>query len=139
MSQYTWFATSRHNLNDTTIMINVLVGLGIIHLVTPCVILFSGNSKSIGNWKQKFIIKVLELLCYMHSSLIGFPEFLIYKCLSSDNLSLDLHDVSIFWLESDTSDTLASSFAQTCLKLRDHHWRFKYFRAELSFEAAIFL
>ena len=139
MSQYTWFATSSGSLNDTTIIINVLVGIGIIYLVRPWVILFSCNSKSIGNCKQKLIIKVLELLCYVHSSLTSFSELLIYKCLSSDNLSLGFHDVSIFWLESDTLGTLSLNFAQTCLKLRDQLWRYKYFRAELSFKAAIFL
>ena len=39
------------------------------------------------------------------------------KSLSSVNLSLDLHGVSIFWLDSDTSGTLSLYFAQTCLKL----------------------
>ena len=50
------------------------------------------------------------------------------SCGFGQNLSLDLHDVSIFWLKSDKSGTVLLNFSGTCLKLRDQPWRFKYFQ-----------
>ena len=92
-------------------MIEVLVGLEIIYIVTPWLILFGVNSKNIGKWNQKIENqRFWEMLFYIHSSLTGFSELLMYKSLSSDNLSLDLHEVSIFWLESDTLGTLSLYF-----------------------------
>ena len=55
------------------------------------------------------------------------------KSLSFVNLSSELHVVSTFWLEYDTSGTFSSSFAQPSLNLRDQHWRCTYFGAELTF------
>ena len=55
------------------------------------------------------------------------------KSLSFVNLSSELHVVSTFWLEYDTSGTFSLSFAQPSLNLRDQHWRCTYFGAELTF------
>ena len=104
----------------------VFEGLGIIYLVTRWVILFIVNSKSFHQSKQKPTIwsdifcwkfEVLELLFrYIHnSSLVRFSA--PFWWISSINLSLELHVVSTFWLESDTSGTFSLYYEQSSLKL----------------------
>lgn len=90
--------------------------------------LLSFNRKSIGNWKQILInwrgIFYRKSKFWNHLSLTGFSELSIYKSLSFDNLSLDLHDVWIFWLECDISGTVSLYIAQISLKLGDQPWRY---------------
>ena len=52
-----------------------------------------------------------------HFWLVFFCTFLMNKYLNSVNLSLELHVVSTFWLESDTLCTFSLYFAQPLLKL----------------------
>ena len=61
------------------------------------------------------------------------------KFLSSINLSLELHVVSTFWLESDVSGTVSFYFAQSSLKLERPALRYTYFGAELIVVAGTFL
>lgn len=58
------------------------------------------------NENQNFGMVVLHPLIFT-----SFSELLIYTFLRSDNLSLDLHDVSISWIVSDTSCSLSLYFA----------------------------
>ena len=58
---------------------------------------------------QSFTTAVL----YIHFSLASFSLLVKKKSLSSLNLSLFLHDVSVFWLEPDTSGISSLYFAHT--------------------------
>ena len=76
-------------------------------------------------WYHALKIKAWEFLCYIHSSLTSFSVLLTFKSLSSDNLSLDLHEAAIFWVKSDTSGITSLYFAQIVktwvTSLRDGH------------------
>ena len=50
---------------------------------------------------------------YIHFSLASFSLLVKKKSLSSVNVSLFLHDVSVFWLEPDTSSISSLYFAHT--------------------------
>ena len=90
-----------------------------LYLATPWVILFSVKKKTLTLHKKwSFPLKISSVNVTKSAG----------NCEFGQNLSLDLHDVSIFWLKSDKSSTLSLNFSGTCLKLRDQPWRFKYFQ-----------
>ena len=121
-------------------MIEDLNAFCIIYVNTLWVILFSANSKSIQNWKQKLIIwndvSSAEISKLLNCCLCTFIIIWLV-CLYCSNTNLY---VLLTWV---CSCIMFQYFGWNififCPNFRNQPWRCRYFHAKLEFIAGIFL
>ena len=77
----------------------------------------SSTNRNFSSFRWYFFPSGPRLQCLRITVTYIYFWLVFLKSLGSVNLSLDLHVVSIFWVESDTSGTSSLYFPQTCLKL----------------------